>query len=730
VEEWAQQTWNAMFRCVPAAFAARIPGALPSPVGLDELIADLPDWLGEDGRDLGQAIWETASQLAATLAQLGDQAPDGDDDPAARIFRVLERPAAPGRLEAGVASAVNLFAPLALLGPAPDNDVRFSQLTGLAPTPLDWRFYRLKERRARRPDGLPVRAPLRPEDKLCGDELADFAAMLSTKWRANDWMWGRLDAAATLVDNLLDPDRLALLHQTGIQGPLGALEAALCTVPAHPEPWNFGRLPQPARQQLVAGPGPNRESWDDWVAAVTRIRDCVVERLHWEILSTELPVVRHVTHEAPDPEQALPDVALDFGETKAEVARYDVGFEGLGDLGDKRRVRLFLRAALVAFGTVRPTGDSLAAVAGRTAASLLKPIYLIAVFVAASLRRGLFVAAIALGALQLTYWQAEAPLRPPRGGPSDWPGLPLAIAGFAAAAGCYYLARRKPGSLVAAGILVVLAALSAIWSAGGVWAASTLLAAGLAVVTARQWIGHARAGTASGRDHALYAVTITAGLAGIVAGRARAVCLPGEETCDPWTAFAVPFAILVAVALVVAATGTFWMRMRYRGVALLLVLGAYAGTAGPFLWKGAGRVAVASSVAAAVTAAALAGMAARDRRRRYDALPEPGPAGDTEGQGDPWSPVWLPMAGAAYAAHVLNSTTVHWPKGTWILLAVAGAGYALTVLATYVDVLRPRPNRGTAGEDQRSAWVPQLPAAWVPEAEPEPAVTGGWAPTA
>lgn len=47
-------------------------------------------------------------------------------------------------------------------------------------------------------------APLDPnerstsEKKLAGDELGHFGAFLKRSWRANDWMWGRLDAASFL----------------------------------------------------------------------------------------------------------------------------------------------------------------------------------------------------------------------------------------------------------------------------------------------------------------------------------------------------------------------------------------------------------------------------------------------------------------------------------------------------------------------------------------------------
>ncbi|MEP7019034.1 MAG: patatin-like protein [Pseudonocardiales bacterium] len=42
-----------------------------------------------------------------------------------------------------------------------------------------------------------------PMDKLAGVELAHFGAFLKRSWRANDWMWGRVDAAERLV-RLLD----------------------------------------------------------------------------------------------------------------------------------------------------------------------------------------------------------------------------------------------------------------------------------------------------------------------------------------------------------------------------------------------------------------------------------------------------------------------------------------------------------------------------------------------
>jgi predicted acylesterase/phospholipase RssA len=49
-----------------------------------------------------------------------------------------------------------------------------------------------------RPAALDPRGRNRADEKLAGDELGHFGAFLKRSWRANDWMWGRLDAASFL----------------------------------------------------------------------------------------------------------------------------------------------------------------------------------------------------------------------------------------------------------------------------------------------------------------------------------------------------------------------------------------------------------------------------------------------------------------------------------------------------------------------------------------------------
>jgi patatin-related protein len=71
----------------------------------------------------------------------------------------------------------------------------FVQLTPFAPTPV----------LSARP--LSEAPPDGPAAKLTGLSLGHFAAFYRGSWRANDFMWGRLDAAARLVELLVDAER-------------------------------------------------------------------------------------------------------------------------------------------------------------------------------------------------------------------------------------------------------------------------------------------------------------------------------------------------------------------------------------------------------------------------------------------------------------------------------------------------------------------------------------------
>jgi patatin-related protein len=49
--------------------------------------------------------------------------------------------------------------------------------------------------------------PEEPAQKIAGIQLAHFGAFYKSSWRANDWMWGRVDSVHRLVRILLDPGR-------------------------------------------------------------------------------------------------------------------------------------------------------------------------------------------------------------------------------------------------------------------------------------------------------------------------------------------------------------------------------------------------------------------------------------------------------------------------------------------------------------------------------------------
>lgn len=49
--------------------------------------------------------------------------------------------------------------------------------------------------------------------KLTGLQVHHFGALYATSWRANDWMWGRLDGCGWLVHMLLDPHRIVTVME-------------------------------------------------------------------------------------------------------------------------------------------------------------------------------------------------------------------------------------------------------------------------------------------------------------------------------------------------------------------------------------------------------------------------------------------------------------------------------------------------------------------------------------
>jgi patatin-related protein len=174
--------------------------------------------------------------------------------------------------------------------------------------------------------------------KLAGNELSNFAAFLLPEWRANDWLWGRMDAVPTLVDILLAP------------GPFKSyVERTTAAASTPPDPVDAVRA-----LAVPSGGGPVAEAMaaefdrrrveiaaeldvlltsdtPDGVELPT-IRDIVIARRQWEVLVEELPLRRDVSGDArrdgSDP--LLPGPTADLGVVRAAVAAYDVGAQTTG----------------------------------------------------------------------------------------------------------------------------------------------------------------------------------------------------------------------------------------------------------------------------------------------------------------------------------------------------------------------------------------------------------------
>jgi patatin-related protein len=237
--------------------------------------------------DMRAGVWVYLLTMAVFIAQ-SVKPLELSADP---VFRLLE--GAPyERIDTAklLATIEVLTFPVAMAFPT-TQPINFRRIAATSHTPLEGLF----------PGGT-----LEPRRKLAGNELANFAAFYKASWRANDWMWGRLDAVPSLIDLLLQPDRLRRHFLPEITDPVtkaarfSEILRALATAPVLMEPpsseqeanlWrdHFSRLwgrceTAVAREShdLFAGTGEPR---------LDAIKGLLIERRHWELMLTELPLV-------------------------------------------------------------------------------------------------------------------------------------------------------------------------------------------------------------------------------------------------------------------------------------------------------------------------------------------------------------------------------------------------------------------------------------------------------
>ena len=174
-------------RILPArsVFEALLAEEMAGGAGLADAVVRACDrWPGPDRAALVAQLNDQLTALGACLTDFVTQArPIADSSPTlAGLVKLYD-----GALEqAGGVTPLLLCtevieASFAGSEPRPDQEIRLVQFTAKGPVTLD------------------ELARATPDDKLAGVELAHFGAFLKRSWRANDWMWGRLDGAERLV---------------------------------------------------------------------------------------------------------------------------------------------------------------------------------------------------------------------------------------------------------------------------------------------------------------------------------------------------------------------------------------------------------------------------------------------------------------------------------------------------------------------------------------------------
>lgn len=193
---------------------------------------------------------------------------------------VLDEIAAAGPTAAAVAHARTVLSAIEVVRgafephePAAEQVVRLGLLTPQRPACLD-----------------AVRRRTTTAEKLAGEELGHFGAFLKRSWRANDWLWGRLDASTFLFEIVAGSGAAPTVdRQRAIQAAIVREEAPhICAAviadrhagavsPAARSSWPGRRESMPRRAGTTSwcssastGTGPKPTFWPDAASARSR----------------------------------------------------------------------------------------------------------------------------------------------------------------------------------------------------------------------------------------------------------------------------------------------------------------------------------------------------------------------------------------------------------------------------------------------------------------------------
>ncbi len=300
-------------------------------------------------------------------------------------------------------------------------------------------------------------------DKLAGNQFVNFGAFFSARWRANDWMWGRLDGAKSLVDLLADSTRWFSGSGHTAESVIADVERAVTT------PFD------PAMAGASDWDALMRDEWDqarstviteieaaavtpDVAAGLTEAKRLLVMRLHAEHLARELPWVDGT----PPGVTTGVERANGVDPTGARALASDLtaGTDSIpGDLEPRRWARIGMRLGLNAWRALRPNGW-----VARGVTALLKPVYLFVLGAVVYPSRALLAGVVGYAALTLGRWETESewwwsgPWRSPDAvGYGTWARRAafvttmLLVVLLAVVQGRAFVRRRDPATLVGLG---------------------------------------------------------------------------------------------------------------------------------------------------------------------------------------------------------------------------------------------------------------------------------------
>lgn len=140
----------------------------------------------------------------------------------------------------------------------------------------------------------PIGGMQQAKDKLLGLALAHFAAFYKESWRANDWLYGRLDGSERLVKVLLNPDRLQRVFSNSAAAVAAIHNIAVTSVPSD----CLKEILETSWKGSYAGAVASELAFLDKAGSMPpdELPNCanaIALRLHYGILREELPNLRN-----------------------------------------------------------------------------------------------------------------------------------------------------------------------------------------------------------------------------------------------------------------------------------------------------------------------------------------------------------------------------------------------------------------------------------------------------